>query len=81
MERWNVVGIDMMRNNRMITCCDQFSQLKVNYNTLQSVLTIKGLLQYVMISSDNLRSIIARYDQFLLLKVNLALQPFDFERT
>jgi hypothetical protein len=57
-------------NWRSITThCDQFLLLKVNYNTLRSVLTIKGQLQDVAISSDNLRSIATRCDQFWQLKV------------
>ena len=30
-----------------------FWQLMVNYNTLRTVMTIKGELQHIMISSDN----------------------------
>ena len=41
----------------IITCCDQFLQLKVNYNMLRLVLLIKDQIQHVTISSDNQRSI------------------------
>ena len=53
-------------NQRSITTrYDQFWQLKINlYNTLRSVLTIKGQLQDVAISSDNKRSNTTCYDQF-----------------
>ena len=37
----------------IMICSDQSGQLKVNYNTLTSVMTTKGQLQHVMISSDN----------------------------
>ena len=41
-------------NQRSITThYGQFWQLKVNYNTLWSVLTIKGQSQDIAISSDN----------------------------
>jgi hypothetical protein len=41
-------------NRRSITTrCNQLWQLNVNYSTLWSVLTVKGQLQSVAISSDN----------------------------
>jgi len=47
------INIRNENQRSIITHCDQFWQLKVNYNTLQSVLTIKGELEDVVIISDN----------------------------
>jgi hypothetical protein len=47
------INIRNENQRSIITHCDQFWQLKVNYKMLQSVLTAKGQLQHVMMSSDN----------------------------
>jgi hypothetical protein len=44
--------------------------LTINYNTLPSDMTIKGILQHITNSSDNSRSIIICCNQFLQLRVN-----------
>ena len=47
------VAISYDNERSIITHSDQFLQLKVNYNMLRSVLTIKSQLQHVAISSYN----------------------------
>ena len=46
------VAISSDNKKSITTRCDQFSQLKGNYNTLTSVMTIEDQLQCIAISSD-----------------------------